>query len=206
MEELFHLKENYRGQAIHFTDDTFNLNKKRTKSLCQRIISSGLDIKWVCEARIDCIEPDLLDMMREAGCIRVKIGVESGSNRILQNIHKGTNTDLIRRGTAMIKNSGIPMTIYLMAGFPGETNEDLLQTIELAREVDADYYSLSILAPYYGTKIWEDLTVSNRRLDKEHWEYFYHQSREMIVSDELDPSVVSEFLALNERDGKGARI
>lgn len=206
LEELAYLKENLETQVIHFTDDTFNLNQKRTEDLCQRIIENALDVQWVCEARIDHLEPGLLELMKEAGCVRVKIGVESGSDRILKSIHKGTNREMIRKGAAMIKAAGIPMTIYLMAGFPDETNADLRQTIELAREVDADYYSLSILAPYYGTKIWEELKQSNHKLEKEHWEYFYHQSQEMIVCDDLDPCIVSEFLALNEREGKGARF
>jgi radical SAM superfamily enzyme YgiQ (UPF0313 family) len=85
-----------------------------------------------------------------------------------------------------------------MAGFPGETNEDLSQTIEFGKELDADYYSLSILAPYYGTKIWSDLQKSNRKIDREHWEYFYHQSQEMLINDDLDPELIRQFWALND--------
>jgi radical SAM superfamily enzyme YgiQ (UPF0313 family) len=92
-----------------------------------------------------------------------------------------------------------------MAGFPGETDEDLRQTIDFAKELNADYYSLSVLAPYYGTEIWDELEKSGRKQDREHWEYFYHQSQDMILNNDLDPKLLSEFFALNEW-GRGGRV
>ena len=182
------------------------MNKRRTKEICQRIIDKGLNLKWVCEARLDNLDRELVSLMVEAGCTRVKLGVESGSDRILKTLNKGITTDTIRQGVAIIKEYRLPLTIYLMVGFPGETNEDLHKTIELAKELDADYYSLSVLAPYYGTQIWNTLQESGEKMNKEHWEYFYHQSQDMIVSNKLDPAIVSEFLALNERGEKGRRV
>lgn len=205
-EELRYLKEKFDSPLIHFTDDTFNLNRHRTSGLCQRIIDERLELKWICDARVDKLDKELVSLMVRAGCIRIKLGVESGSDRILKMINKGFNTETIRRGVAIVKEHGLPLTVYLMIGFPGETNKDLRQTIKLARELDAHYYSLSVLAPYYGTQIWKELEEAGKMPDKEHWEYFYHQSQEMIVNNELDPAIVDEFLALNERKEKGRRI
>lgn len=202
MMELEHIIETINPPLIRFTDDTFNLNQSRTKEICRQIIDRRLHMQWVCDARADCLDRESLALMKEAGCVRIKIGVESGSDRILKMIKKGLTREKIIRAVALIKECGIPLTVYLMAGFPQESNDDLRQTIGLAKEVDADYYSLSVLAPYYGTQIWRELEESGRRQDREHWEYFYHQSQDMIVSDGLDPMIVNEFLALNERDGK----
>lgn len=206
IEELVYLKKRFNPSPVHFADDTFNLDKHHTKEICQRIIDKGLKLKWVCDARVDKLDRELVSLMVEAGCIRIKLGVESGSDRILKMIGKGFTTETIRRGVALIKEYKLPLTIYLMVGFPKETNEDLRQTIELAKELDADYYSLSILAPYYGTQIWNEIEESGKKMNKEHWEYFYHQSQDMIVNNELDPATVSEFLALNERERKGRRV
>lgn len=196
--ELEHLRENYNSPLIRFVDDTFTLNQRRAKEICRQIIDKKLDIKWVCDTRADCLDEELVALMKEAGCIRIKIGVESGSDRVLKSIKKGVTTQKIRQAVGLIKEQRLPLTIYLMAGFPGETNDDLRQTIEFAKELNANYVSLSVLAPYYGTQIWSDIEKSGRKLDKEHWEYFYHQSQDMIVNHGLDPLILKEFFTLDE--------
>ncbi|MFC2071755.1 B12-binding domain-containing radical SAM protein [Chloroflexota bacterium] len=203
--EIEHIKAVYNSSLIHFTDETFTLDNARTKEICQQIIDRRLGIEWVCDTRVDCLDEELVALMKEAGCIRIKIGAESGSDRILKKALKGITTKKVREATKLIKECGIPLTVYLMTGFPGETNEDLRQTIDFARELDADYYSLSVLAPYYGTEVWSEMEKSGRKLDKEHWEYFYHQSQEMILNNDLDPKLLDEFFALNEW-GKGGRV
>ena len=71
----------------------------------------------------------------------------------------------------MLKEAGVPFTAYFMAGFPGETDEDLMETIEFAKEVKNGYYSLSVVAPYYGTKCIRFID-DGVQLDKKPWEYF----------------------------------
>ena len=85
-----------------------------------------------------------------------------------------------------------------MAGFPGETDEDLRQTIDFARQVDADYYSLSVLAPYYGTELYDQLIKNGHELDQQPWEYFFHQSPKPMVNNTLSTKVLNEYLALSE--------
>ncbi len=203
--ELEYLRTNYNPPVIHFADDTFTLNKQRAKEICQQIVNRRLDIKWVCDTRADCLDKELVALMKKAGCIRVKIGAESGSDRILRAMCKGVTTEQIRQAVGLIKEAGLPLTVYLMIGYPQETNEDLQQTIDFARELAADYYSLSVLAPYYGTEVWNNLEKSGKRMDKEHWEYFYHQSQDMLINHSLDPGLVSQFFDLNEL-GKGGRV
>lgn len=199
MEELKLIKEQYPHNVIYFEDDTFTMNARRTMEICRRIIKERLDIKWKCDTRADCVSDELLTVMKRAGCVNVKIGVESGSERILESVEKRVSKDKIRAATQMIKRHGIPLTAYLMTGFPGETDDDLRQTIQFAREIDADYYSLSILAPYFGTKIYNDWVAANGAPAKKHWEYFYHQSGEMFMNDQLSSDLVAEFLALNDK-------
>jgi anaerobic magnesium-protoporphyrin IX monomethyl ester cyclase len=196
--ELEYLKENFKTSNIHFADDTFTIKKDRAKEICQQIIDRSLNIKWLCDTRADCLDKELIELMKRAGCIRLKIGVESGSNRVLKAMRKGETREKIRQAVKWIKEAGVPFTAYFMTGFPTETNEDLRETIDFAREIDADYYSLSVLAPYYGTQVWKDLEKAGKTIDKEHWEYFYHQSQEMLINGELDPSLIKEFWALND--------
>ncbi len=197
IKELILIKENYPHKIIYFVDDTFTLNKQRTIGLCKEIIKNRLDLEWKCDTRADCLTEEMVVLMKKAGCVCIKIGVESGSEKILKKVNKGVKKETILNAVKIIKKHGISLTIYLMAGFPDETDDDLKETIGFAREIDADYYSLSILAPYFGTKIYNDFIKNNRGTDKEHWEYFYHQSKEMIMNDKLSKGIVEEFLSLN---------
>jgi radical SAM superfamily enzyme YgiQ (UPF0313 family) len=72
------------------------------------------------------------------------------------------------------------------------------QTIKFAKEIDADYYSLSILAPYYGTKMYYDMIDEGFELDKKPWEYFFHQTGELMVNNNISEEVLKEYLTLNE--------
>src|SRR4030043_88052 len=198
MGELEFLKKNFQSSLIHFADDTFTLKKDRAKEICQQIIDRRLGISWLCDTRADCLDKELINLMKRAGCIRIKIGVESGSNRVLKAIHKGETKEKVRQAVSWIKEAGLPLTAYFMTGLPTETNADLKETIDFAREINADYYSLSVLAPYYGTQVWKDLEKAGKTIDKEHWEYFYHQSQEMLINGNLDPMLISQFWALND--------
>jgi radical SAM superfamily enzyme YgiQ (UPF0313 family) len=206
VKELIYLKENYNSPLIYFVDDTFTLNRNRAKEICRGIIKKSLDIEWKCDTRVDCLDYELVNLMKKSGCIRIKIGVETGSEKILKRIKKGLTKDKIRKGVDIIKRVGIPLTVYLMAGFPEETNNDIKETIEFGKEIDADYYSLSIVAPYLGTEIYDEYLKSSTIVNKEHWEFFYHQSRYVILNKNIDPKLIDEFLALNEKPGKGVRV
>jgi radical SAM superfamily enzyme YgiQ (UPF0313 family) len=206
IQELIAMRDLIGQQIVYFVDDTFSLNKNRTKELCRRMIEEKIDIKWRCDTRVDAVDAEVIEFMRNAGCVRVKIGVESGSERILRMIKKGITKKQIRRTVELFKVRDISVTAYLMAGFPSETREELEETIKFADELDVSYYSLSIFAPYYGTEIYEKLKTMKIGSDGNHWERFFHQSQDMILNDNLDKGIVDKFLALNESPGRGLRL
>jgi anaerobic magnesium-protoporphyrin IX monomethyl ester cyclase len=188
---------------VYFVDDIFTVNKKRVKTILRMMIDQKLDMNWKCEARTDHLDEEICELMNKAGCERVKLGFESGSDKLLKQIQKDETRDDMKRGAKMLKDAGVPITAYFMAGFPEETDEDLKQTIQFAREIEADYYSLSVLAPYYGTKLFYDLVDSGVELDKKPWEYFYHQTGELMANNKITKPVLKEFLSLNELNKKG---
>ena len=202
VEEVKHVHNKYGTKFFYFVDDTFTLNKKRANKICKLLIECNLDISWICDTRVDTIDEELLRVMKESGCVRVKIGVESGSERILKKVKKKITKKQIKDSVAFIKKVGIDLTIYLMIGFPTETQEEMRETLDFARELDPTYYSLSILAPYPGTEIYDDVIRSGVKLPKEHWEYFFHQSKDMILTDNIDEALVNECLSLNEKNSK----
>lgn len=189
---------------VYFVDDVFTVKKPRVKEILLGIIRHDLRMPWKCEARTDHLDPEICELLKQAGCVRVKLGFESGSDRILTRIQKDETREDMARGARMLHDAGVPFTAYFMAGFPGETDDDLRETIRFAREIRADYYSLSILAPYYGTTIYRNLVESGFELDKQPWEYFFHQTGELMVNTTLSPAVLSEYLSLNEMNPKSA--
>ena len=98
----------------------------------------------------------------------------------------------------MLKKAGVPFSAYFMVGFPGETDDDVRQTIDFAKKIEADYYSLSVLAPYYGTELYKQLIANGHALDKQPWEYFFHQSPKPMVNDQISKKTLEEYLSLSE--------
>ena len=102
----------------------------------------------------------------------------------------------MKKGAELLKKYNIPITIYLMAGFPEETDEDLQQTIDFAKEIDADYYSISIMSPYFGTQIYFDAIDDGIELDQEPWEYFFHHSKKLLLNSQLSDEKLEELWRL----------
>ena len=205
IEELRQMKESgYR--YIYFLDDTFTFKKKRILKLLERMREEKMNFEWACETRLNCLDEDILAAMKKSGCVRLKVGIESGNMRILNMIDKGITPKLVLEKTALIRKFGLPLTAYFMIGFPGETDAEALDTIELAKRIEADYYSLSVVAPYYGTRLYNEFANNNgHKKIRNNWEYFFHQSREMILTSKISKEVVDKFLALNDF-GRGNRI
>ena len=228
IEEMVHLKENYwkatkfdysasanigeketlkieDNTIVYFVDDVFTIHKKRVKKLLRMIIDQKLKMHWKCEARADHLDEELCELMAESGCERVKLGFESGSNRILENVKKLETREDMLKGATMLKNAGVSFAAYFIAGFPGETDDDVRQTINFAKKIEADYYSLSILAPYYGTELYDQLIENGHALEQQPWEYFFHQSPKPMVNDRISKKILQEYLSLVELNKKSKK-
>ncbi|HUS49805.1 MAG TPA: radical SAM protein [Candidatus Paceibacterota bacterium] len=186
------------NSVVYFVDDAFTSSKKRTVELLSKMIKNKLNMPWKCEARADNLDDEICSLMKKSGCIRIKVGFESGSNHILKLINKRETKEQMKRAANLIKKYNIPFTAYFMTGFPKETDNDLQETIDFAKEIKPDFYSLSILAPYFGTKIYYDLQEQGYHLEKYPWEYFYHQTGDLMVNDCLSKELVKKFLSLND--------
>jgi len=187
---------------VYFVDDVFTIKKERVKEILKGMIDEKLNLRWKCEARTDHLDIEMCKLMKKAGCERIKLGFESGSDRILKQIQKDETIDDMLKGVEILKEAKVPFTAYFMAGFPGETDKDLKQTIELAKKIDADYYSISVVSPYYGTKMYYTLMDDGYKLDKEPWEYFFHGTGKMIANSTITKEVLDEYLSLNELNNK----
>jgi len=139
---------------VNFEDDLFTLNHKHLHAICDDIIARGLKFKWSVFARVDTVNPEVLQKLKLAGCDWLCYGIESGNQQILDIVKKKITLDKIRESVKMAKDAGVNVLASFILGLPGETKETLLQTMEFAQELDT-YYGFHVLAPFPGTEVRE---------------------------------------------------
>jgi anaerobic magnesium-protoporphyrin IX monomethyl ester cyclase len=155
LELISHLHQKYRIQHLVFADDQFAASKPRLIRFCERLVQKNFRIRWNCDARVDSVDPELLKIMRRAGCWMISYGIESGSQEILDNIQKGFKLEQVERAVRWTKEAGIRAKGLFMIGYPEETEETVRQTLSLLLRCPLDEMNLSFLTPYPGTKIYQ---------------------------------------------------
>lgn len=155
LEELTALKERYRVDYVRFCDDVFGISRPWLEKLLEGMVARDLGLKFECLARVDLLKPDLLERMRTAGLARVYVGVESGSQKMLDLMNRGTKVQQIERTAIALRRAGVRQFWFLMLGYPGETLEDLEATFQLFRRFSPEEYSVSIAVPIPGTRFHE---------------------------------------------------
>jgi tetratricopeptide (TPR) repeat protein len=153
-------------KMIQVKDDTFTANKKRALQICREIQARGLQFFWSCDTRVDVLDEELLLEMRRAGCQRLSLGVESGSDQILQNIDKKISAQEIVDAARLAKSVGIQVRFYMMLGNRGETLQTFRETVDFLDVAQPHQYVFSCLSIYPGTRDF-DAAVEAGWLDPE---------------------------------------
>lgn len=150
--EIKECVEKYNIKNFIFWSDIFNIDKNWTIDLCKKIIESGLKITWSANTRANTIDDEMAKWMYKSGCRLVSIGVESGSQEILDNIGKKITLDEIRHTVKTLKNNKIKIYNYFVIGLPWETEKTVNDTINFAIELDSNFISFYTATPLPGTK------------------------------------------------------
>jgi anaerobic magnesium-protoporphyrin IX monomethyl ester cyclase len=153
--EMLHSK--YGESQFTFYDDAFTINRNHTLEMCADIKARRLDVEWDCETRVDAVDKELLEKMRDAGCITIWFGVESGSEKILDKMHKKINREQVREAFKMAQKAGMMTIASAVIGFPGETEETALETINFINSLNPDDIGCYIATPYPGTPMYEEV-------------------------------------------------
>lgn len=180
--EIEELKNKYDLRYIGFNDDSFTISRDFTLKFCAELIRRKIDIDWHCSTRIDLMTEEILTKMKKAGCIKVNIGVESGSDETLKRIKKGITKRQIIEGFEAAKKVGIFAGAYIMFGFPWETEKDMYDTVDFATSLEPSEVIFSIATPYPGTELFDvckDMGVLPASIN---WEEFFHQSPNVILN------------------------
>jgi radical SAM superfamily enzyme YgiQ (UPF0313 family) len=132
-------------------DDTFTVRKDRVFELCNEIKQRKLKFRWDVRAHVNTMTPDLLRAMKDAGCDRIHYGVESGNDRMLRVIKKNTTVERVEQVVRWTKDVNMEVLTYFIIGQQTETEQDIRDTIELAKRLDPNYVHFTIFCPYPAT-------------------------------------------------------
>jgi radical SAM superfamily enzyme YgiQ (UPF0313 family) len=168
LEEMKIIYEEYGIKNIEFIDDTFTLNQERAEKICNEIIKQGWDISWGASSRVDTLSKKLVEKMKKAGCWIVYLGIESGSQEILNAIGKGITLEQVKKAVKILKDVGIQVLGSFIIGFIQDTKKTIKETIKFAKNLNLDYAQFSILTPYPGTPIFY-YAKKNNMLLTENW-------------------------------------
>jgi anaerobic magnesium-protoporphyrin IX monomethyl ester cyclase len=157
--------------CLWIADDCFTLDTGYLVEFCNAMIGRNNRISWMCLSRVDRIDPDLAQLMKRAGCIRVYLGLESASNETLRLMNKRVTVEQGSLAVRLFRNAGIGTAGFFMVGYPGETYESVEKTFALSLALPLDEIWFSIPLPLPGTPLfsrvadisaWEDWEVSNQ--------------------------------------------
>ena len=161
-------------------DDTFTINRKRILAIADLIIQKGLKITMDLRARVDQVDQEMLDKLAQAGCNRIRYGVESGSPGVLRTLKKGITLDQIKSAFRMAKKAGIVTFAYFMLGSPGEKEKEIKKSIKLAKEIDPDFVQFLITTPFPATELYR-MGLEKGVLQGDYWRDFSaHPQSEFI--------------------------
>lgn len=155
--EIESVIEEFGIRNFAFFDDNFNLNTEFVTTLCKRIIKKGIKIKWSCSARADLFTKEMAEIMKEAGCVEVKVGLESANNKILDYLHKNTTLKEIKRGLNILRETGLNYSLQCIFGSPMESEETIKNTIKFVKKYKPLFVSFNILTPLPGSRLFEKL-------------------------------------------------
>lgn len=159
--EIRECVEKYNIKNFLFWSDIFNFNREWTLDLCRKIIKSGLKITWSSNTRANTMDDEMASLMYKAGCRLVSIGVESGSQEVLDFIGKRLSLDEIRKTVKILKKNKIKTYNYFVIGLPCETEKTVEETIKFAIELDSDFISFYTATPLPGTKFFNYAMMNN---------------------------------------------
>lgn len=153
--ELDQLVTRDRIRGMYWVDDVFTHDRAWVLTFCEALRARPYRLRWACQSRVTSVDGALLAAMRNAGCVQVDFGVESGSATVLKGMHKAITPTDVEEAFSLARSAGLRTGASFILGSPGETEEDLKATAELARRIDSDWTIFFFSTPYPGTELYE---------------------------------------------------
>ena len=190
VDELEYLRDMFGADAFSFYDDTFTFDRKRARDICKEMKNRKLDLQWDCRTRVDRISKEDLQILKDANCQLIHFGVESGSQKMLNLMKKGTTVEQNAQAIKWAKDASISVAISVVVGYPGETPELLQETLDFMYKTRPDYVYMCVAIPYPGTEMYDYLKELGWEVSTE-WNHYDEQSQ-VFKNPLLQPQKIEE--------------
>jgi anaerobic magnesium-protoporphyrin IX monomethyl ester cyclase len=169
---------------VYLTDDHFLLNRRRIGEICRGMVARGLRFRWGCEGRVDAVAVDQFPLMHQANCTFLAFGVEAGTQKALDRLHKNQTLEQVEHAVSEAKRHGIARVHgFFVIGSPGETGKEVMATFRFAARLKLDTFGFNRLCAYRGTPLWQEYVQRGLIDDDRDWHKWFKCS-------DIDPTVI----------------
>jgi len=193
LEEMEKLKKDYGVRQLLITDDTFTINHERLEKICTGMIDKQLNLSWFCFSQVTAVDKTILKLMKKAGCYNIGFGVESSSPEILKQMGKPIQPERAREAVRMANEAGLKTQAFYIFGMPGETREQMEDTIRFSKKVGSTLAFFNMLVPFPGTRVFE-IYFKSVPLHTIEWENFVAIGESCVLRNSSVPSNIIEKL------------
>lgn len=155
--EMKMLKQKYNPDAIWFVDDVFTISHKWLTAFHEEVVRQNAQIRFECITRAERLNAEILQLLKEAGCFRIWIGAESGSQKIIDLMDRRVDVNHVKKMIQDTNALGIETGTFIMVGYPGEDETDITQTIQYLKEANPTHYTITIAYPIKGTSLYAEI-------------------------------------------------
>lgn len=175
VDEIEFLVNELNAGLLLFRDPIFTINKKRVSLIAEEIIKRKIDIHYVCETHLDCLDERLIDLLYSSGLRAIKVGIESADESVVSSAgRKPINTDQQERILAYCDKKKIAVTAFYIIGMPEDTERSVLETIEYAKNLNTIGAQFTISTPYPGTRFYDEMEKEGLIMDYDFENYDIH--------------------------------
>jgi radical SAM superfamily enzyme YgiQ (UPF0313 family) len=173
-----------------FWSESFTLNRSYAFEVCEAILKRGLKTRWVANSRVDDVDPELLRLMKRAGCWVIGYGVEAGTDKSLKLMGKKVTVEHICRAIECTVDTGIGAVAHTIVGYPGETEADVMETIRFVKSLPLDFAQFYCATPFPGSPLFDEARREGW-INTDDWSRF-EQNRSVLDTQWLSADKVME--------------
>jgi len=155
--EMKMLKEKFDPDAIWFVDDVFSISHKWLTAFHEEVVKQNAQIRFECITRAERLNGEILQLLKEAGCFRIWIGAESGSQKVIDLMDRRVDVNHVKKMIQQTNALGIETGTFIMVGYPGENEADIYETIEYLKAANPTHYTITIAYPIKGTSLYNEV-------------------------------------------------
>jgi radical SAM superfamily enzyme YgiQ (UPF0313 family) len=167
-EEIEWLQKNYSFDAIWFVDDVFTINYPWLRDFANEINKRQINVRYEIITRADRMNEEIVALLKQSGCYRVWIGAESGSQKIIDAMSRRVKVEQVQRMIQLTQKNGMEAGTFIMLGYPGETEEDISETLHHLKTSNPNHYTLTVAYPIKGTPLYSE--VESNFINQLPWE------------------------------------